>query len=85
MYKGYYVREEVIRDYQFPETAFVIDAPCGCPACEENVQPGHFACSSPPEGLCGDENVFPRLENNRWFFEYVGPLDAVDSFLDEAA
>ena len=83
MYKGYEVHEEVIRDYEFPETAFVLCAPCGCTACEDSVQPGHFACSTTPSELRDDENVFPRLEGNRWFFEYFGPLDAVDSFLEQ--
>ena len=30
-------------------------APCGCPACDDGVQPGHFACSCPPAALLEGE------------------------------
>ena len=26
----------------------IVDAPCGCPACNNGVQPGHFACNTSP-------------------------------------
>lgn len=29
----------------------VINAPCGCGACDDEVQPGHFACSTAPARL----------------------------------
>lgn len=32
-----------------------LDAPCGCIACNDRVQDGHFACSCPPEELVEDE------------------------------
>ena len=47
MYKGYVVTEEVIRD-EYPETALVVQAPCGCQACEDEVQPGHPYCDVSP-------------------------------------
>lgn len=25
--------------------------PCGCPACDNGVQPGHYACSQPSEPM----------------------------------
>lgn len=28
-----------------------LDAPCGCIACDESVQQGHFACEVPPLAL----------------------------------
>jgi len=83
MYKGYTVTEEIIHDYEHPETAFVLSAPCGCAACEDEVQAGHFACSTSPEELRGDPEVFPRLENGRWFWQYYGSIENVDSFLED--
>ena len=82
MYKGYTVTEKIIHDYQFPEVAFVLNASCGCSACKDKVQPGHFACDTTPIELRNDKNVFARLENNCWFFEYCGPIENVDSFLE---
>jgi hypothetical protein len=32
-----------------------IDAPCGCPDCDDVAQPGHFACSSSPQWLLDAE------------------------------
>ncbi len=81
MYKGYLVTEEIIHDYQFPETAFVLNARCGCRACEDEIQEGHFACNTTPADLRNDNNVYFRLENNRWFVEYVGDIKNVDRFL----
>lgn len=34
-----------------------IKAPCGCYACDDGVQPGHFACSQPPADLLESERV----------------------------
>lgn len=82
MYKNYYVQEEIIHDYEYPETALVLVAPCGCSACEERVQPGHECCSSSPEDLRDDLNVMPRLEGRRWFWEYIGPRENVDEWLE---
>ena len=73
-YKGYTVVEEVIHDYEFPETALVLAASCGCQVCQDEVQEGHFACGTSPEDLRNDPNVFPRLEGNRWFWEYTGDV-----------
>lgn len=81
MYKGYTVREEIIHDYEYPDCEIVVNAPCGCPACDKQVQEGHFACSSSPEELVNDENVSRRLDNNRWFWVYHGPVENVDERL----
>lgn len=32
-------------------------APCGCMACDEHVQAGHFACSCPTPGLLAAERA----------------------------
>lgn len=82
MYKGYAVAEEIIHDYEYPETAIVLDAPCGCYACDEEVQAGHFACSCSPAELTNDENVSRRLDNSRWFWVYRGPPKNIDSMLE---
>jgi len=29
--------------------------PCGCPACDDGVQPGHFACSMSSEAMLARE------------------------------
>lgn len=73
MYKGYQVIEEIIKDYQHPQIDLVLQAPCGCSACGEEVQQGHFACSTSPAKLIKDQNVLPVLENNRWYWSYHGP------------
>lgn len=83
MYKGYRVDEEVIHDYQYPETAYVIQAPCGCAACCDEVQPGHLYCSTSPDELADAEHAFRRLETGRgWFWQYTGPIENVDTFLE---
>jgi len=75
-YAGYDVKEVVIHDYEHPETALVlIGAPCGCRACVDKVQPGHFACSTSPLHLMDDNNVCARLEGSKWFWEYVGEVE----------
>ena len=74
IYKGYEVVKEIIHDYEYPKTALVVIAPCGCQACEDKVQEGHFACFTSPEDLRSDPNVYPRLEESRWFWEYIGSL-----------
>lgn len=46
-----------------------IDAPCGCYACDNAVQPGHFACDprGPDEGLCSLEGkAVERIYDNGW-------------------
>ena len=79
MYNGYYngypVTKTVIRDCEHPEIALVLDAPCGCGECENEVQTGHFACSTSPKDLLDDPNVVKRLKGNHWFWEYVGASD----------
>jgi len=84
MYKGYRVEERIIHDYQYPETALVLDAPCGCEACNDHVQPGHGQCSTSPDVLLDDPNVYKRLETGwGWFWEYRGPAGNVDEWLEE--
>lgn len=87
MYKGYKVKEIVLNDYFHPETITVIDVPCGCAQCEElnEVQIGHFACGLLPESLRNDQNIYPRMERNAWYTEYVGDTDLVDEWLDNNA
>ena len=81
MYKGYKVVEEIIKDYEYPQIEFVLRAPCGCQACKDEVQPGHFACSRTPAKLQEDENISATLEGGRWYWRYFGPEENVDSFL----
>lgn len=81
-YKGYRVTEEIIKDYEKPLTDIVLCAPCGCQACEEQVQPGHFACSPSPEELVNDVNVSPTFESNQWYWSYHGPSENVDEWLE---
>ena len=85
MYKNYTVREVILNDYQTPETAVVIDVPCGCNQCQDldEVQPGHFACGLLPESLRNDENIFPRLNRNEWLAEFVGDYSHVDEWLEQ--
>lgn len=83
MYKGYRVEERIIHDYQCPETALVLDAPCGCNACNDHVQSGHEQCSASPDVLLDDPNVYKRLETGwGWFWGYCGPDKYVDKWLD---
>lgn len=81
MYKGYKVTEEVIKDYENPLVDLVVQAPCGCQACEEHVQPGHPYCNPSPPELVGDDNITPLLDNNRWYWGYYGPPELVDEWL----
>jgi hypothetical protein len=37
--------------------------PCGCPACDDGIQPGHFACSQSPA-------VLLQLEKERYLTRY---------------
>jgi hypothetical protein len=64
MYKGYETNEEVISG----SVIEVIEAPCGCMACEDQVQPGHFACSTSPVELRSDPNVQAVLVDSRWIW-----------------
>lgn len=85
MYKGYKVVEEVVNDYQHyqhPEINMVLQAPCGCIACESEVQSGHFACSTSPAELTRDHNITAVLNNNRWYWVYYGPDKNVDEWLE---
>lgn len=85
MYKGYKVREVILRDYAIaPETAVIVDAPAGCSQCQEEgrVQPGHSLCSLIPDALVNDENVYPSLDSSQgWILIFSGSNDAVDEWL----
>lgn len=51
------------------ETGEVINAPCGCPQCSDQVQPGHFACSTVPTPLMEAEEkglVDRAFDNGTW-------------------
>lgn len=46
-----------------------IQAPCGCSACDDGVQPGHFACEQPPAALLQAERdglVTRHYDNGAW-------------------
>lgn len=49
----------------------IVDAPAGCPACQENRQvlPGHHLCEIIPPGL---NSVEPFLDNGGWRLEWTG-------------
>jgi len=82
MYKGYRVVEEVIKGYDYPQVDIVVQAPCGCQACEDQVQPGHSDCNTSPSSLKGDKNVSP-FNDGRWYWSYHGPVENIDEWLDD--
>ena len=46
-----------------------LDAPCGCYACNEQVQPGHFACELSPLALLAWErngDAYREYDGGRW-------------------
>jgi hypothetical protein len=46
-----------------------VDAPCGCYACTEQIQQGHFACDTPPEDMLAAEKegeVWRSYVDGRW-------------------
>jgi hypothetical protein len=48
--------------------------PCGCYACNEQVQQGHFACEAPPEAVLRMERaglLVRRLDGSRWVWVAV--------------
>lgn len=52
----------------------VPNAPCGCPACDDGVQPGHFACSTAPEWVLMAERegaVVRYYNGTSWVWEAV--------------
>ena len=64
--------------YRYPRNKYPmsengeIAAPCGCPACNERAQAGHFACEPAPEALLQmeRENLVIRTYDDgawRWF------------------
>lgn len=43
--------------------------PCGCPACDDGVQPGHFACEQPPAAMLQaeiDGQVTRSYDDGAW-------------------
>ncbi len=85
MYEGYNVTQQIIKDYQFPLVDLVLQAPCGCQACEDQVQPGHTICETSPTKLRDNNNVTPVLQDNRWYWSYHGPTSNVDEWLPQEA
>ena len=52
------------------------DEPCGCPACDDGVQPGHFACSQPSEIMLRLERInasISRVYDDGWRWIYMPP------------
>lgn len=43
------IKQEEIEDLVTRNDEAVAAEPCGCPACDNGVQSGHFACSQPNE------------------------------------
>lgn len=85
-YKNFVVNEVILHDYQYPETAILINAPSGCPECNSKgvVQPGHSQCDIIPKSLIGDDKIFPRLEQGwGWILEYIGNNKSVDEWLPD--
>lgn len=77
LYKGYEVIERVFQYASIggkDDEGLVLNAPCGCRACRDEVQPGHFACDSYPEWMDSDKNLHPRLLGDGWVWEYTGPV-----------
>lgn len=62
-------RQEEIEAARAPIAADVAAQPCGCPACDNGVQPGHFACEQPPTWLiqCEAEGLVTRhYDDGAW-------------------
>lgn len=54
---------------QADERAAIEAEPCGCPACDDGVQPGHFACEQASEKMIAGEQIgmFARAyDDDRW-------------------
>ncbi len=54
---------------------FPIDAPCGCPECDESVQPGHFACAPSSDWLLAKEKegeVIRHFDGDVWRWFWAG-------------
>ena len=63
---GLVVREVAL---EVTEGGEIIGEPCGCFACNERVQPGHFLCSVPAEHMLVFEEhdrVERRFDGGRW-------------------
>lgn len=48
------------------ERAELVDldtVPCGCPACDAERQPGHFACEAPPDWVLAMERAGKIVRN----------------------
>jgi len=60
------------------DTDYTLSAPCGCPDCSLEVQPGHFACSTVSDRLLHREKVglVMRVFDSggvwRWVVAYTG-------------
>ena len=84
-YKGYTVREIILRDHAIaPEVAVIVDVSCGCTQCNENgPQPGHSLCGALPNNLVNDDNVVPFLDSTHgWLAAFTGDEKFVDEWLE---
>lgn len=68
-YKGYKVED---REFSYGQVFTVLGVEVGCSACEDEVQTGHFACSTTPKKIRNDRNVSFHLVDNQWIAIYSG-------------
>jgi len=59
------------------DTDYTLSAPCGCPDCSLEVQPGHFACSTVSDIMLRKESagIVIRVFDARgwcWFVAHAG-------------
>lgn len=53
-------------------STYLSNAACGCPACDDGVQPGHFACSQADAKLVQEEaagEVVRFFDGTSWRWE----------------
>lgn len=61
--------EDAPDSYQAQGMAYTLVAPCGCCACNDGAQPGHFACETPLAALLQAERdglVTRHLDGSTW-------------------
>jgi hypothetical protein len=64
---GYKVTKEWHGDY----VDYIVEAPCGCYSCDNEVQQGHFSCSPSPDELIHAEQkglVTRSYYSGRWYW-----------------
>jgi hypothetical protein len=68
--------------------AWIVNAPCGCYACTEGVQQGHFACSTPPPEMVEAEKrgeVFRSYTEGRWMWIRHQSTERVHAYFESAS